>query len=241
MNSKRQKDKIIVALDVPTAEEARRHIKELRGEVGAFKIGLQLITSEGVSFIREVVEDGIKLFLDTKFHDIPATVAKASVETARLGVWMFNIHASGGSEMLHQTVEAVNEVCEKENLVKPKIIGVTVLTSSNQKTLNEVGVGKDINKQVLELTKLSAGNSLDGVVSSPKETALIRENIPDKNFTIVTPGIRPSFSALHDQKRVMTPKEAVENGTDYMVIGRPILQSPNPVEAVKKIVGEITF
>ena len=134
------KEKIIVALDVENAEKAREIIAELRGEVGAFKIGLQLFTSAGASFVREVVDSGIKLFLDVKFHDIPNTVAKASVEVARLGVWMFNIHALGGSEMMRRTIENVREVCEKENLRRPKIIGVTILTSSNQEILREVGI-----------------------------------------------------------------------------------------------------
>lgn len=233
------KEKIIVALDVPTANEARKHVADLRGEVGAFKIGLQLFTSEGASFVREVVDQGIKLFLDVKFHDIPATVAKASVEVARLGVYMFNIHAIGGSEMMRRTVEEVNEVCDKENLRKPKIIGVTVLTSSNQKTLQETGIAKEVNTQVLNLAKLTAKCGLDGVVASPLETTLIRENVDNENFTIVTPGIRPSFATNNDQKRVMTPKDALESGSDYLVIGRPILQSKDKIKAVHKILEEI--
>jgi len=233
------KNKIIVALDVSTADEARKHIVELRDEVGAFKIGLQLITAAGAPFIREVVEDGVKLFLDTKFHDIPNTVAKASVEVARLGVWMFNIHASGGVEMMSRTAESVREVCEKERLTPPKIIGVTVLTSSDQDTLGQIGVERDVKNQVVELAKLSKQSGLDGVVASPKEISLIRENISDENFMIVTPGIRPTFASANDQKRTMSPKEAVQNGADLMVIGRPILNAENPLEAVRKIIQEI--
>lgn len=233
------KGKIIVALDVSTAVEARRHIADLRGEVGAFKIGLQLITAAGAPFIREVVDDGVKLFLDTKFHDIPNTVAKASIEVARLGVWMFNIHASGGEEMMKRTVESVREVCEKEGLRVPKIIGVTVLTSSDESTLRQVGVEREISEQVLELAKLAEKSGLDGVVASPLELSLIRENIPDEEFIIVTPGIRPSFAGTDDQKRTMSPKEAVQNGANLMVIGRPILQSEKPLEAARNIVREI--
>ncbi|HEX9959301.1 MAG TPA: orotidine 5'-phosphate decarboxylase / HUMPS family protein, partial [Pyrinomonadaceae bacterium] len=134
------KEKIIVALDVETAAEAREIIGDLRGEVGAFKIGLQLFTAAGASFVREVVGEGVRLFLDVKFHDIPNTAAKASIEVARLGVWMFNIHALGGSEMMKRSVAEVREACERENLRQPKIIGVTVLTSADEKTLSEVGI-----------------------------------------------------------------------------------------------------
>lgn len=233
------KEKIIVALDVPSAEIARKHIEELRGEVGAFKIGLQLFTSAGASFVREVVDEGIKIFLDVKFYDIPNTVAKASIEVARLGVYMFNIHASGGSEMMRRTVEEVKEVCDKENLRKPKIIGVTVLTSSDQETLKETGVEKEIHSQVVNLAELTAKCGLDGVVASPLETNLIRKHQIDKNFIIVTPGIRPGFATNDDQKRVTTPKEAIATGSDYLVIGRPILQADDKIKAVRQILAEI--
>jgi len=233
------KNKIIVALDVPTAGEARYHIEELRDSVGAFKIGLQLFTSEGVGFIREVVEDGIKLFLDLKFHDIPVTVAKASIEAARLGVWMFNIHAIGGGEMIRQSVDAVREVCEMESLRLPKIIGVTVLTSSNRETLEEVGVKLDVEDQVVGLAKLSEFYGLDGVVASPNETRLIRENISTDGFLIVTPGVRLGRVEKDDQKRTMTPNDAIMNGADYLVIGRPILGAGDRLEAVQKIVENI--
>ncbi len=228
------KEKIIVALDVEIASEAREIVAELREEVGAFKIGLQLFTSVGSSFVRELVASGVKIFLDLKFHDIPNTVAKASVEVARLGVWMFNIHALGGGEMMRQTVEAVEDVCERENLVKPKIIGVTILTSSNQETLNQIGIEKEITSQVLNLAQISAKYGLDGVVASPLETKLIRDEI-GKDFLIVTPGIRPKLETKDDQKRVMTAKEAVENGSDYIVIGRPILQAQDRLAAVRQI------
>ena len=230
---------IIVALDVETAVEAEKIIDELRQEVGAFKIGLQLFTSAGASFVRETVEKGIRVFLDVKFHDIPNTVAKASIEVARLGVWMFNIHALGGSEMMRRTVEAVAEVCEKENLEKPKIIGVTVLTSSNQEILREIGIESDVNRQVLKLAKLSAKYGLDGVVASPRETALIRQTVENPDFLIVTPGIRANIATNDDQKRVTTAKEAVLQGASYLVIGRPVLQAEDKLKAVKSILAEI--
>ena len=240
------KEKIIVALDVETASEAREIIAELREDVGAFKIGLQLFTSVGSSFVRETVEKGIRIFLDVKFHDIPNTVAKASIEVARLGVWMFNIHAVGGSEMMRRTVESVSEICAKENLDKPKIIGVTVLTSSNQETLSETGIEREINAQVLNLASLSAKCGLDGVVASPLETEAIRQAVENKDFLIVTPGIRSrepkkahQVETSDDQKRVMTAKEAVRIGSDYLVIGRPILQAADRKAAVGKILEEI--
>ena len=193
------KEKIIVALDVETAEQAREIIGELRGEVGAFKIGLQLFTAVGSSFVREIVENDVKIFLDVKFHDIPNTVAKASIEVARLGVWMFNIHAIGGGEMMRKTVESVREVCVKENYRQPKIIGVTVLTSSNQETLREVGVEREVNTQVVNLAQLTAQCGLDGVVASPHEIEEIRKNIEKKDFLIVTPGIRSLQSKNESQ------------------------------------------
>ncbi len=233
------KDKIIVALDVETAAEARQIIDEIGMEVGAFKIGLQLFTAAGASFVREVVGKNIKLFLDVKFHDIPNTVAKASVEVARMGVWMFNVHAVGGGEMMRRTVENVREVCARENLEQPKIIGVTVLTSADQETLREVGISREIDSQVLNLAKLTAKCGLDGVVASPLEVGGIRRNIEKKDFLIVTPGIRPNFATNDDQKRVMTPKDAVRQGADYLVIGRPITAQDDKLSAVRKILEEI--
>jgi len=233
------KNQIIVALDVETADEAGKIIDELGETVGAFKIGLQLFTSAGASFVRETVEKGIRVFLDVKFHDIPNTVAKASVEAARLGVWMFNIHALGGGEMMRRTVEAVAEVCEKENLQKPKIIGVTILTSSNQETLREIGIESEINRQVLNLARLAANCGLDGVVASAHETSLIRRTIENRDFLIVTPGIRPNNATNDDQKRVMTAKEAVLQGSSYLVVGRPVSQAKDKLKAVKSILAEI--
>jgi orotidine-5'-phosphate decarboxylase len=249
------KEKIIVALDVETAAEARELIAELREEVGAFKIGLQLFTAAGASFVKETVKTNIKVFLDLKFHDIPNTVAKASLEAMRLGVWMFNIHAAGGSEMMRKTVEEVKTFCEKEEFIQPKIIGVTVLTSSDRDTLRETGIEKETSEQVVSLARLAAKYGLDGVVASPREIELIRENVERKDFLIVTPGIRSSNPAgqnesrveilnlesetYEDQKRVMTAKEAIRSGSDYLVIGRPILQAKDKILAVREIIKEI--
>jgi len=237
------KEKIIVALDVATAAEARRVIAELRGEVGAFKMGLQLFTAAGASFVRETVAAGAKIFLDLKFHDIPNTVARASIEAARLGVWMFNLHALGGSEMMQRTVEAVREICDKENFIQPKIIGVTVLTSSTRETLKEIGIETETSEQVLKLAQLTAKCGLDGVVASPMEIEMIRASVGKKDFLIVTPGIRSSRTGLQietsdDQKRVMTAREAIAAGADYLVIGRPILQAEDRISAVRKILEQ---
>lgn len=235
------KEKIIVALDVETPKAAREIIAELRGEVGAFKIGLQLFTAAGADFAREIVRDGNKIFLDLKFHDIPNTVAKASLEAARLGVWMFNFHALGGGEMMRRTVSDVTEICEREGITPPKMIAVTILTSSDQKTLRETGIENAVENQVLKLARLSARSGAGGVVAAPLEIEKIRAEISDKNFLIVTPGIRPAFSPANDQKRTMTPAEAVQKGADYLVIGRPITQNENRIEAVQSILREIDF
>lgn len=233
------KEKIIVALDVASADEARTVISELKGQVGAFKIGLQLFTACGANFVKEVAGDGAKIFLDLKFHDIPVTVAKASVEIARLGVWMFNIHASGGREMISRTTELVSETCEREGLLKPKIIGVTVLTSSDQEMLHEVGIDKSVEEQVLRLARLSQTSGLDGVVASPNEIRLITSGLKDDDFLIVTPGVRLGGVENDDQKRVMTPGRAVSLGASYLVIGRPIMDAESRSERVKAMIENI--
>lgn len=233
------KNKIIAALDVSTAEEADKIINDTAEFVGAYKIGLQLFTAVGASFVREQVAAGNKIFLDLKFHDIPNTVAKAGIEAARMGVWMFNIHAIGGGEMIERTISEVGEVCDKENTEKPLIIGVTVLTSSDEATLAETGIGGKTDEQVLRLAKLSAKYGLDGVVASPLEIKPIRQNIENKDFLIVTPGIRnKTVATFDDQKRVMTANEAVGAGADYLVIGRPITQASDRREAIEKILNE---
>lgn len=230
---------LIVALDVETAGEARAMIGELKDHVGAFKIGLQLFSAAGPDLVREVVDAGAKVFLDLKFHDIPNTVARAAREVAKLGVWMFNIHASGGAEMMLRTVEEVADACSALSAPRPHVIAVTVLTSSNEDTLAEIGVSGPVDSQVLKLAALASNCGMDGIVASPHEVKLVRENIADKDFLIVTPGIRPAFATNNDQKRVMTPGEAVSAGADHLVIGRPILHAPDRIAAIEKILGEI--
>jgi len=233
------RQKLIVALDVESEREARDIIAEIGNEVGASKIGLQLFTSAGSKFVREMTESGTKIFLDLKFHDIPNTVARAGVEAVKLGVWMFNVHATGGTEMMSRTAGEVTNFCAGENLQKPKIIAVTVLTSSDSITLSETGIEREVEDQVLRLARLTSECGLDGVVASGKEAALIRKNITCRDFLIVTPGIRPGFATNDDQRRVMTPGAAIADGSDYLVIGRPITKAPDKLLAVITILEEM--
>jgi orotidine-5'-phosphate decarboxylase len=232
-------DRIIVALDVETAAEARRIFDEIYGRVGAFKIGLQLFLAAGPGFIRELTSAGGRIFLDLKFHDIPNTVAKAAIEASRLGVWMFNVHASAGREALLRTRDDVAEVCDKEKIERPRMVAVTVLTSSDANTMKETGIECTVEQQVLKLARLTAESGLDGVVASPLEASAIRSSIREPGFLIVTPGVRPQFATKNDQKRVTTPAAAIAAGSDYVVIGRPITQSANRLSAVDMICREI--
>jgi orotidine-5'-phosphate decarboxylase len=230
------RERIIAALDVATADEARQIVDELRGEVGAFKIGSQLFTAAGPDLVRELTSAGVRIFLDLKFHDIPNTVAKAAIEAARLGVWMLNVHTLGGSQMMRQAAHDVRHACEQEKLARPMIIGVTILTSSGDAELSEVGIGADVPSEVLRLARLAEESGLDGVVASPQESRPIREAVTKPGFTIVTPGIRPAAATNDDQRRVTTFMQAIQNGSDYVVIGRPIIQSADRRDAVRQIV-----
>lgn len=233
------RNKLIVALDVESAAEARRLVNTLRGVVGMFKIGSQLFTAAGPALVREIVESGERVFLDLKFHDIPNTVAAAGVEAARLGVSIFNVHAAGGSEMMRRTFDAVSEVVDLEKLQRPAVIAVTVLTSSNSNTLREIGLSDDVYDVVRSLALLAEASGLDGVVASPLELGIVRSAVKKPGFLVVTPGVRPAGSARGDQKRVTTPREAILAGADYLVVGRPILESPDPARAAQSIIDEM--
>ena len=235
----KMKDKIIVALDVPTKEEALAIVEELGDAVGAYKIGMQLYNAVGPEILDEVAKRNGKVFLDLKFHDIPNTVASAARTVANLGVFMFNVHASGGYTMMAEAVKALKEESEQLGVEKPLLIAVTVLTSMSEEEMQkEVGVSRSIGEQVVALAKMAKEAGMDGVVASPLEIEMIREACgPD--FLIVTPGIRPRDAALGDQKRVKTPGEAVRDGADYLVIGRPITKASDRMTAVKDIVSEI--
>jgi orotidine-5'-phosphate decarboxylase len=232
------RERIIVALDVPTADEARTVIDEIGDGVGAFKIGMQLFTAAGAAFVRELTDQGTKVFLDLKYHDIPNTVAAAGLEAAKMRVWMFNMHASGGSEMMRRTADIVAEYCELTRMRLPIILGVTVLTSSDTQTLAETGISGSVDEQVSRIALLAAEAGLDGVVASAQEVGLVREAVTKPRFFVVTPGIRGRDATLDDQRRVTTIGEAFASGSDFVVIGRPIIAAADRRAAVEKLVEE---
>ena len=233
-------NKLIIALDVETAEEARGLFSRLGSQAGIFKVGSQLFTAAGPDFVREIVSKGGRVFLDLKFHDIPNTVAAAAREAVRLGVSIFNVHAAGGGEMMRRAAEATTETAEREGFERPKLIAVTVLTSANAGVLAETGVlAGDVESQVKRLAELAAASGMDGVVASPHEIALVRAAVARQDFVIVTPGVRPANASHDDQKRVMTPAEAIGAGADYIVVGRAILNARDPLRAAQEIVREM--
>lgn len=234
------KEKIIVALDVDTMDKAIELVVKLRDEVGAFKVGLELINSAGLDVINAVKMAGAdRVFYDCKFHDIPNTVAGASRAAAKMGVWMYNVHSIGGLAMMKAAREAADSVAVQNKEDRPLVIAVTLLTSIDQETMsNELGISGNIKDHIRSMALLAKEAGLDGVVSSPHEIELIREACgPD--FIIVTPGVRPAGSDNGDQKRIMTPADAVSKGSDYLVIGRPITSAADPVLAARKIVESL--
>jgi orotidine-5'-phosphate decarboxylase len=226
------KSKIFVALDVETKEKALEIVGDLKGLGACFKIGKQLFTSTGPELVREIVGMGEDVFLDLKYHDIPNTVAKAGVAAAELGVKIFNVHASGGRKMMEAVREEMNKLTNP-----PLVLAVTILTSLGEDDIREVGFDRSIPEQIAKLAKLAKDSGMDGVVASPLEIELIRETC-GKDFKILTPGIRPAFAAVNDQKRIATPVEALRKGADYLVIGRPITAAENRREAFLKILEE---
>jgi len=223
-------DKIIVALDVPSKKDALGLVEQLRGQISFFKIGLQLYTAEGPEIVRAVLSTGAKVWLDLKLYDIPNTVARAVESAGALGVQMLTIHLSGGAEMIHAATRA-----RKGSM---SILGVTVLTSSTDETLREIGISSRAEDQVLRLARLGVETGIDGVVASPHEIKRLRAEFGDK-IIIAVQGIRPTWAKTDDQKRFMTPREALAAGTDYIGIGRPITKDPNPCEAVERILEEL--
>jgi len=232
-------DRIIIALDVDTLEKAEKIVRATTPPATYFKIGSTPFTAMGPTVVKMVKEHGSRVFLDLKWHDIPNTVAGAVAASAALGVDMVNVHAAGGREMMTAAKKAAAEAATKLNKKPPLVIGVTVLTSFDDKSYVEAtSCKKSISEQVPYLAELAKESGLDGVVASPKEVPLIREAV-GKNFIIVTPGIRPSWAAKGDQKRVTTPADAMRMGSDYMVIGRPIYAADDPAEALGNIIAEI--
>jgi len=256
----RASNRIIVALDVAHRAAALGLIEQLSDVITAFKVGNQLFTSEGPALVREIVRAGLDVFLDLKYHDIPNTVAAAVSSASSLGVSILNVHTSGGVEMMRAAAGAAagsgaqpratrpgattwqdsgRERAIGNDTRRPAVIGVTVLTSMDQRSLAEVGVPMDPVNQAVLLARLARQAGLDGVVASPQEVAPIRERIGDGDFIIVTPGVRPKGTASADQKRIGTPAQAIRDGADYLVIGRPITASPDPRASAERIIEEI--
>jgi orotidine-5'-phosphate decarboxylase len=230
--------RLIFALDVDIFTEAQRWVGRRQGQVGAFKVGKQLFTRCGPDVVKMVRDHGAEVFLDLKYHDIPNTVAMAGIEALRLGVWMFNVHALGGGEMMARLVAEVDRVCPRGTKGRPLLIAVTILTSSTDATLRAIGIDRPVVEMVPRLARLAQEAGMDGVVASPQEVGLIRQAC-GRDFAIVTPGVRPADAALDDQKRVMTPGEALRAGADYLVIGRPISAAPDPAAAAARVGDEM--
>jgi orotidine-5'-phosphate decarboxylase len=230
-------NQILVALDIDTADAAYALADKLRGMVGGFKIGSRLFTSHGPSVVEALVARGDRVFLDLKFHDIPNTVAGAVAAATRLGVWMVNVHASGGHAMMRAAREAADAEALRLSRPRPLVIAVTMLTSLSEETMGEIGVAGAMAGQVGRLAVLAQSAGLDGVVASPQEIALIR-NRCGKNFEIVTPGIRSTSDDKGDQRRTLTAAEALSAGATYLVVGRPIIAAPDPRAAAERIDAE---
>lgn len=233
------KDRIILALDVDTIKEAEELVSELKDYVGYFKVGLQLFTSCGYEPFEMIKKYKAKAFFDGKFHDIPNTVARTSVNLLNKGINFFDVHTSGGSKMLNTTVKLSKEYAKKYNMPEPTIIGVTLLSSFGQKTLTtELGVNKSLEEYVLNLAEVAKEVGLDGVLASASEAKEIRKHMGN-DFIIICPAIRPTWSVVNDQVRVVTPTDAIKSGVDYMVIGRPVTQAEDKISAIKMIISEI--
>jgi orotidine-5'-phosphate decarboxylase len=231
-------DQLLVALDVDTVAEARAIADRLRGAVGGFKIGSRLFTSEGPAFVEELASRGDRVFLDLKFHDIPNTVAGAIAAATRLGVWMVNVHASGGSAMMRAARAAADEEAARLSRPAPLVIAVTMLTSLDEEAVKELGL-RSVPEQVERLAALTQAAGLDGVVASPQEIALIRRRC-GASFAIVTPGIRGAGDVKGDQSRTLTAAGALTAGASYLVVGRPIIAAADPRAAAERIAAECT-
>lgn len=225
--------KVIVALDYAEAKDALSFVEKVDPRFCNLKVGKELFTAAGPALVEKLVNKDFRVFLDLKFHDIPNTVAKACTAAAKLGVWIVNVHASGGPKMMSAAAEALS-YCQN----RPKLIAVTVLTSMDDDELKAIGINTTAAMQVERLAKLAKDCGLDGVVASAREVPIIR-TFASRPFLTVTPGIRPAGSDIGDQKRIMTPGEAIRAGSDYLVIGRPITKASDPLEALEKINAEI--
>jgi len=226
-------ERLIVALDVDNLKEATKLVSQLISHVTTFKVGAQLFTLVGNDAVKMIQDKGGRVFLDLKYHDIPNTVASAIKIAAKMGIFICTIHTLGGKEMMKAVVESISAL-----QAKPLIIGVSILTSLNQEGLKDIGIDRNLNNEVITLSKLAKSCGIDGVVASAHEIKEIRKHC-GKDFIIVTPGIRPKGSSLNDQKRVATVKKAITDGADFIVVGRPIILAQNPIKVANQIIEEI--
>jgi orotidine-5'-phosphate decarboxylase len=235
------KDRLVLALDVDSDAEALSLVNELKDTVGMFKVGHQLFTAYGPDIVRRIVGMGGRVFLDLKYHDIPNTVAKASAEAVKLGVSIFNVHALGGLDMMKAAALSARETAEQLRLPCPVVLAVTILTSMDERSLRkELKINRSLQREVGHLARLAQRAGMHGVVASPQEIKMLRKGIRGA-FVILTPGVRPAWAAKDDQKRIMTPAEAVHAGADYIVVGRPVLKAGDRREAVNKLLQEISL
>ena len=232
------KDRLIVALDLHTMEDVRRMVDTLADSVSYYKVGMELFYSVGPTAVDFLKESGKKVFLDLKVHDIPNTAAGAVASLADLGADMMNVHAGGGFTMMRRAAEALRESAAKAGVPCPKLIAVTVLTGIDQTEWEELGQTGNIKGQILRLAKLAQKAELDGVVASPQEAAIIRENC-GKDFLVVTPGVRPQGADKGDQSRIATPAAAIQNGASHIVVGRPIIKNADPRGAAQEILRQM--
>ncbi len=232
-------DRFVLALDVENDQEALGIVSELKDSVGMFKVGHQLFTAYGPDIVRRIISMGGRVFLDLKYHDIPNTVAKASAEAVKLGVSIFNVHALGGLDMMKASAESTKEAAVKYGLPSPIVLAVTILTSMDEKNLRkELKITRSLQREVSHLARLAQRAGMHGVVASPQEIKMLRRAVRGQ-FVILTPGVRPDWAGKDDQKRIMTPREAVAAGADYLVVGRPVLRAADRRAAVGKILEEI--
>ena len=228
--------KLIVALDFPTADQAKAFVEKIEPGSCRVKVGKELFTRAGPEIVKYLQHKGFEVFLDLKFHDIPNTVAAACRAAAELGVWMMNVHASGGRAMMQAARKAIDDYSTRNNnkSVKPHLIAVTILTSHDEQSIHETGLNGTVNENVERLAVLAADSGMDGIVCSAQEVDQLRKIVPE-SFILVTPGIRPAGSDKGDQKRIMTPVEAMQKGSSYLVMGRPITQNKSPIETIDGI------
>lgn len=232
-------DRLVLALDVDDDQLALRLVSDLKDRMGLFKVGHQLFTAYGPDIVRRIIGMGGRVFLDLKYHDIPNTVAKAAAEAVKLGVSIFNVHALGGLDMMKAAAESARETAAQRHVPLPIVLAVTVLTSMDEASLRrELKITRSLSREVSHLARLASRAGMHGVVASPHEIRMLRRAVRGE-FVILTPGVRPAWAASDDQKRIMTPGEAVSAGADYIVVGRPVLKAADRRKAVDDILCEI--